>query len=97
MSTIIIHLQPEIEQSLQAMTSLLQKSKAWLINQALKEYIERQSVEQERWQQTLQALDSMAQGNVGAGDAAARRTKLLLSELFPFFYTLELSRFNFAL
>ncbi len=51
------------------MTSSLQKSKAWLINQALKEYIERLSAEQERWQETLQAMDSVAHGNVTSGDA----------------------------
>ena len=69
MSVTTIHLQPEIEQSLQAMTVSLKKSKDWLINQALQDYIDRQHVEQERWQQTLHAMDSVAQGNVVSGDA----------------------------
>jgi predicted transcriptional regulator len=69
MSVTTVRLQPEIEQSLQAMTTSLQRSKSWLINQALKEYIERQNSEQDRWLQTLQAMESVAQGNVASGES----------------------------
>lgn len=69
MSVTTVRLQPEIEQSLQAMTASLQRSKSWLINQALKEYIERQNVEADRWQQTLLAMESVAQGNVASGES----------------------------
>src|SRR5690554_14866 len=59
MSVTTVRLQPEVEESLQAMTSSLQRSKSWLINQALKEYIERQALEQQQWQQTLDAMESV--------------------------------------
>jgi predicted transcriptional regulator len=69
MSVTTVRLQPEIEQSLQAMTSSTHRSKSWLINQAVKEFIERQDIEQSRWQQTLQAMESVAQGRVVSGEA----------------------------
>ena len=69
MSVTTVRLQPEVEESLQTMASSLQRSKSWLINQALKEFIERQSLEQEQWQQTLEAMESVAQGRVVSGES----------------------------
>lgn len=69
MSVTTVRLQPEIEQSLQAMTSSTHRTKSWLINQAVKEYVERQGIEQNRWQQTLQAMESVAQGQIVSGEA----------------------------
>ncbi len=64
MSVTTVRLQLEVEQHLEAIASRLQRSKGWVINQALSEYIERQLHEQERWQQTLKAMESAAQGKV---------------------------------
>ncbi len=69
MSVTTVRLQPEVEESLQTMASSLQRSKSWLINQALKEFIERQSLEQEQWQQTLEAMESVARGRVVSGES----------------------------
>ncbi len=69
MSVTTVRLQPEIEQNLQAMAGAMHRSKSWLINQALKEYIERQELEKQRWQETLQAMESVAQGRVVSGEA----------------------------
>jgi predicted transcriptional regulator len=49
---------------LEAIASRLHRSKGWVINQALSEYIEKQQLEQERWKQTLDAMESAAQGKV---------------------------------
>jgi predicted transcriptional regulator len=38
------------------------RSKSWLINEALRSYIQRQEQDQARWQETLQAMESVAQG-----------------------------------
>lgn len=64
MSVTTVRLQAEVEQSLEAIASRLDRSKGWVINQALSEYIEKQQLEQERWNQTLQAMESAAQGKV---------------------------------
>lgn len=69
MSITSVRLQPEIEQELDAMAASQERSKSWLINQALKEYIERQAMEKTRWQDTLKAMDSVAKGQVVTGEA----------------------------
>ncbi len=69
MSVTTVRLQPEIEQNLRVMAGAMHRSKSWLINQAVKEYIERQALERQRWQETLQAMESVAQGKVVAGEA----------------------------
>ena len=64
MSVTTVRLQAEVEQHLEAIASRLHRSKGWVINQALSEYIEKQRLEQARWQQTLEAMESAAQGKV---------------------------------
>ena len=67
MSVTTVRLQPDIETGLEAMAEKLHRSKSWLINQALKEFIDRQELDQIRWKETLQAMDSVAQGKIVAG------------------------------
>lgn len=69
MSVTTVRLQPEVEENLNAMASKLQRSKSWIINQALSEFIERQVLEQSRWQETLNSMESVAQGKVVSGEA----------------------------
>ena len=69
MSVTTVRLQPEVEEGLEAMADKLQRTKSWLINQALREYIERETVERLRWQQTLKAMESVARGQVVDGEA----------------------------
>jgi predicted transcriptional regulator len=69
MTVTTVRLQPEVEESLEAMAGKLHRTKSWLINQALREYLERQEQEQVRWQETLKAMESVAQGQVVSGEA----------------------------
>ena len=64
MSVTTVRLQAEVERNLEAIASRLHRSKGWVINQALSEYIEKQRIDHERWQQTLEAMESAAQGKV---------------------------------
>lgn len=57
-----IRLQPEIESPLEELASKLDRSKNYIINQAIKEYIARQSAEDLRWSETLEALNSIKDG-----------------------------------
>ena len=68
MSVTTVRLQPEIEKNLESMASKLHRSKGWLINQALTEYLQRHELEQTRWQETLEAMESVAQGKVASAD-----------------------------
>ncbi len=69
MSVTTVRLQPEVEEGLEAMADRLHRSKSWLINQALREFLGRQEQEQARWQETLKAMDSVAQERVVSGEA----------------------------
>jgi len=69
MSVTTVRLQSDIEEKLDAMANAQQRSKSWLINQALRDYIQHQEQEQERWQQTLEAMESVAQGEVVSSQA----------------------------
>ena len=64
-----IRLQPGLESGLEAMSEKLQRSKNWLVNQAVREYVARQELEQSRWKETLAAMESVAQGKVVSGQA----------------------------
>ncbi|MCC5797210.1 MAG: CopG family ribbon-helix-helix protein [Methylophaga sp.] len=64
MSVTTVRLQAEVEKHLEVIANRLHRSKGWVINQALSEYIEKQQLEQARWQQTLEAMESAAQGKV---------------------------------
>ena len=63
-----VRLLPEVEDGLEAMSGRLQRSKSWLINQALREYIFRESLAEERWKETLGALESLKAGKVVEGE-----------------------------
>lgn len=67
MSVTTVRLQPEVEESLLVIADKLHRTKSWLINQALREFIQRQEQEQMRWQETLSAMESVAQGRVVSG------------------------------
>ena len=68
MSITSIRLQPEIEEPLKNLSKKLDRSKNYLINQAVKEYIERQVMEDLRWADTLLALKSVETGKTIPGD-----------------------------
>jgi len=58
-----IRIPEEMEKPLESLSKKLDRSKSYLINQAIKEFIARQSLEDSRWQDTLQALESIMSGN----------------------------------
>jgi predicted transcriptional regulator len=68
MSVTTIRLGQESEERLQALVETLQRSKSWIINEALREFIERKEQEQVRWEETLAAMESVAKGDVVAGE-----------------------------
>ncbi len=69
MAVTTVRLQADVEDRLEAMAGKLNRSKSWLINQALREFIDNQSTEQTRWAETLQAMESVSRGEVVSGEA----------------------------
>ncbi|MBI2778797.1 MAG: ribbon-helix-helix protein, CopG family [Gammaproteobacteria bacterium] len=62
MSITSIRISDDVEKPLEALSKKLDRSKNYIINQAIKEFIARQSVEDSRWQDTLEALESIKAG-----------------------------------
>lgn len=69
MSVTTVRLQPEVESGLESMADKLHRSKNWLVNQAIREFVARQEQEQARWNETLAAMGSVARGEVVSGEA----------------------------
>ncbi len=57
-----IRLNPENEAPLEDLAQKLDRSKNYIINQAVKEFIARQAMEDSRWTDTLNALNSVKAG-----------------------------------
>jgi len=57
-----IRLNAEVEAPLEMLAQKLDRSKNYIINQAIKEYVSRQAMEDARWEDTLKALASIKQG-----------------------------------
>ena len=59
-----IRLQADIESPLENLAIKLDRSKNYLINQAIKEFIERKSTGEQRWAETLVAIESVKLGHL---------------------------------
>lgn len=59
-----IRLNSDVETPLEQLASKLDRSKNYLINQAIKEFIARQSMEEARWADTVEALQSVQAGKL---------------------------------
>ena len=72
MSVTSIRLSSDVESPLENLSVKLDRSKNYLINQAVKEFVARQAMEESRWSDTLQALDSVKSGrSINAGEVEA--------------------------
>lgn len=59
-----IRLNEEIEEPLENLAQRLDRSKNYLINQAIKEFVSRQAMDDARWEDTLKALASIKEGKI---------------------------------
>ena len=59
-----VRLQPEIEIPLEELSKKLDRSKSYLINQAIKEFLAKKTLEEQRWGETLEAIDSVKSGEL---------------------------------
>jgi len=59
-----VRLQPEIESPLENLAIKLDRSKNYLINQAIKEFIDRKVSGEQRWVETLVAIESVKSGKL---------------------------------
>ena len=59
-----VRLQPEIESPLEKLATKLDRSKNYLINQAIKEFLARKSLDDKKWNDTLEALEKVKSNRV---------------------------------
>jgi len=59
-----VRLQPEIESPLENLAIKLDRSKNYLINQAIREFVARKSIAEQRWSETLVAIESVKSGQL---------------------------------
>ena len=59
-----VRLNDDIEKPLDSLAKKLDRSKSYLINQAVREFIARQSVDDLRWEETLEAIESVNRGEL---------------------------------
>ena len=62
MSITSIRMTDDVEKPLEFLAKKLDRSKNYLINQAIKEFLARQLQEDSRWQDTLKALETIKAG-----------------------------------
>jgi predicted transcriptional regulator len=62
MIIVSVRLQEDLEASLEGLADRMRRSRNWLINQAVREFIERRQLEESRWQETVEALRSIEAG-----------------------------------
>ena len=59
-----IRLSKDVEAPLEQLAKKLDRSKNYLVNQAIKEFVLRQSMEELRWADTVEALESVKAGRL---------------------------------
>lgn len=63
-----VRLSPEVEQKLSNAAERARRTKSWLINEAVKDYLDRLGHDERRWQETVDALAAVKAGRIVDGD-----------------------------
>jgi predicted transcriptional regulator len=63
-----VRLSAEVEEKLATVAERARRSKSWLINEAVKQYLERLGEDERRWAETIEALASVKAGRVVGGE-----------------------------
>lgn len=59
-----MRIESDLVDPLETLAREMDRSKSWVLNQALREYVERRAVEARRWRETEQALRDLDSGAV---------------------------------
>ena len=62
MSITSVRLNDDIEKPLDLLSKKLDRTKSYLINQAVREFVARQAIDDSRWDETLEAIESINRG-----------------------------------
>lgn len=63
-----VRIKDDLNDSLKKLAEKKQRSKSWIINEAVAEYIVKDKVNSQKWQDTLEGLESIRKGDVIDGE-----------------------------
>ena len=68
MPTLTAHISDDLINKLDKVSQSLDRSRAWVIKEAVKEYLDRRAKDQKRWEDTLNAVEAADRGEVVSAD-----------------------------
>jgi predicted transcriptional regulator len=68
MSVTSVRIEDDLEKPLEAVANDMHRSKGWIINEALREYLQNRQLTKKRWEETLEALEDIRMGRIVEGD-----------------------------
>ncbi len=68
MSITSVRIKDELNESLKELAEKKQRSKSWLINEAVAEYVIKENMESQKWLDTLEGLEDVKNGRVIKGE-----------------------------
>ena len=68
MPTLTAHVSNELIAEIDAVSERLDRSRAWVVKEAVREYLQRSAEAQKRWDETLEAIEAADRGEVVSAD-----------------------------
>jgi len=68
MPTLTAHVTDELIKEIDSVSQRLDRSRAWVVKEAVREYLERRAEDQKRWNETLEAIEAVDRGEVVSAD-----------------------------
>jgi len=68
MPTLTAHVTDELIEEIDAVSQRLDRSRAWVVKEAVREYLARRAEDQKRWDETLEAIEAADRGDVLSSD-----------------------------
>ena len=68
MSITSVRLKPEVSQPLNDLAKKLDRSKSYIINEAIAEYLAKRNLAEDQWKQTIEAIESIKKGHAVDGN-----------------------------
>ena len=68
MSITSVRIKEELNESLKELAEKKQRSKSWIINEAVAEYILKDNAESQKWIETLEGLEDIKNGRIVDGE-----------------------------
>ncbi len=68
MPTLTAHVTDELIKEIDSVSERLDRSRAWVVKEAVREYLQRSAEAQKRWDETLEAIEAADRGEVVSAD-----------------------------